>query len=82
MSSFVNFSLQVCLDITGAMNLYLHLSIVIGTVPLRAPPYTPFDVLAVGSSGVEMDYSPMYSEHPSVEEGMFLPSEEDKNTML
>ncbi|XP_054756423.2 arrestin domain-containing protein 3-like [Lytechinus pictus] len=56
----LEYFLTICLDITGAMNLYLHLSIVVGTVPLRAPPYTPFDVLAVGSSGIEVSYPSIF----------------------
>uniref|UniRef100_A0ABM0MS85 Arrestin domain-containing protein 3-like n=1 Tax=Saccoglossus kowalevskii TaxID=10224 RepID=A0ABM0MS85_SACKO len=42
----VEYILTIYLDISGAMNLYLHLPIVVGTVPLRAPPYSQFDPLA------------------------------------
>ncbi|XP_070542714.1 arrestin domain-containing protein 3-like [Ptychodera flava] len=42
----VEYILTIYLDISGAMNLYLHLPIVVGTVPLRAPPYSQCDPLA------------------------------------
>eukprot|EP00057_Strongylocentrotus_purpuratus_P008305 XP_011662779.1 PREDICTED: arrestin domain-containing protein 3 [Strongylocentrotus purpuratus] len=69
----LEYFLTICLDITGAMNLYLHLSIVVGTVPLRAPPYTPFDVLGVGSSGIEVSYPGIYPS-PPLSEGEAPPS--------
>ena len=40
------------------MNLYLHLPVVVGTVPLRAPPYTPFDPMSPG--GMELNFTAMF----------------------
>ena len=40
------------------MNLYLHLPVVVGTVPLRAPPYTPFDPMSPG--GLELNFNAMF----------------------
>ncbi|XP_072037735.1 arrestin domain-containing protein 3-like isoform X3 [Amphiura filiformis] len=54
----LEYFLTICLDITGAMNLYLHLPVVVGTVPLRAPPYTPFDPMSLG--GMELNFSAMF----------------------
>ncbi|XP_071952910.1 arrestin domain-containing protein 3-like [Antedon mediterranea] len=50
----LEYFLSICLDITGATNLYINLPIVIGTVPLRAPPYSPIDPLAVDSFNFSM----------------------------
>lgn len=44
------------------MNLYLPLPVVVGTVPLRAPPYSPFDPLSVN-----MEFPAMYQPPPVVE---------------
>lgn len=44
------------------MNLYLHLPVVIGTVPLRAPPYSPFDPLTM-----DMEYQGITQPPPVLE---------------
>lgn len=58
----LEYFLTICLDITGAMNLYLPLPVVVGTVPLRAPPYSPFDPLSVN-----MEFPAMYQPPPVLE---------------
>ncbi|XP_033634739.1 arrestin domain-containing protein 3-like [Asterias rubens] len=58
----LEYFLTICLDITGAMNLNLLLPVMIGTVPLRAPPYTPFDPLAVGS--LDLGFAEMFPSPP------------------